>query len=156
MKCSRFSVLLGLIVFFGVVANAWAERPYALVYTYFNASGQIVGAETAYCDGTTYHGGTLNTAYYIYASTPCTLPCNPNGYGDYAARGVRAAGSSGPCTNPYTPPSQSIVPGTGVINYALPGAETIQQACRIAQCLGTGVMPNNLNYGFPFYPGGQL
>ncbi|RUL78363.1 DUF6289 family protein [Dyella choica] len=143
MKFFSFRVLLGLIVFLGVAANAWAVRPYALAYTYFDASGRIVGAQTAYCDGSAYHGGTLNTAYYIYASTPCTLPCQPGGY------------DGGSCGGPYTPPSQSIVPGTGVVNYALPGAETIQQACQVAQCLGGSVMPNNWNYGFPWYPGFQ-
>jgi hypothetical protein len=143
MKYFAIKTVLGLLLFVGFISAANALTPFSHVYTYYNAAGSIVGEEVLFCQGQSYYAGTLNTPNYVFAEAPCTLPCQPVGY------------AGGSCGGPYTPKVPAIVPGTGVVQYVLPGAETITQACATpgTQCLGNGEQPNEPNFGFTWYPG---
>lgn len=136
-KIAIKSLLVILVLACGMV-TANATTPYAHAYTYFNSSGQVVGGEVLFCNGGSYHTGTLNTQYGVFAEASCTLPCKPSGY------------LGGPCGGPYKMPVDSIVPGTGVVQYVLPGIMTIDDAClnEHAQCLSGGAQPTLPNYGF--------
>lgn len=137
MKHIVSKFVLSLLLFVGALSAANALTPYSHAYTYYNAAGSIVGGEILQCQGQSFYSGTLNTGNYVFAQASCTLPCQPGGF------------VGGSCGSPYNPKVPSIVPGTGVVQYILPGAMTITQACAIpgTQCLPTGAQPTQPNFG---------
>lgn len=103
-------------------ANALAFNPYTNGVVYFDENGQVVGQQVLTCEGRQWHGGNIHTAYHVSTHALCGWPCPPPG------------NQTQPDHCPQ--PSNSIVPGTLVIQYVLPSFETIQQACSLmdGQC----------------------
>ena len=119
MKSLMYKLALGVLIA-GIATSAYAQRPYSGVVTYFDATGAIIGVDVVFCTNSGEHAGVQTSPYYIYAEASC--------------------GASFPVN--------SIVPGTGVGTFSLPGAETISTACQQAgvQCLSPGQQPATPNY----------
>jgi hypothetical protein len=119
MKFVMRNLLIGLAVF-GVATSAYALRPYSGAVTYFDSTGAIIGVDIVNCTNEGWHAGVQNSTYFIYAQGACS------------GAGVNS----------------TLLPGTGVIGYNLPGGETIEQGCTTAnvQCLGGHLQPGTFNY----------
>lgn len=108
--------LLGIMTL-GAITPAQAATSYTRSLKYFSESGQVVGQQIIYCNNVTKRGGNINTAYHITEVNVCT---------------------------PAAPAPTVIVPGTQVTAYTLPAFLTISAACGLAQCISSGMYPDEM------------
>jgi hypothetical protein len=96
-------------------ASAQAAVAQAHGYTFFDENGQVVGQTIMLCTNQGGSYGNVHTAYHVTEYSSCNSPGAP--------------------THP-----ESIVPGTHVTAYTLPGFMTIQDACRNMHCSDEGTI----------------
>jgi hypothetical protein len=113
MKSFVAKVALGASLALAAV-SAQANVAQAHSYTFFDENGTVVGQTIILCTNASGSYGNVHTAYSITQYSPCSTETQQH--------------------------PASIVPGTHVTAYTLPGFLTIQQACMWAHCDDSGVL----------------
>ena len=112
------SLAVGAIIAMASSGVALAGRADSISTVYFDSYGTMVGQQMGFCDGSPNYEarGNIHTAFHVTTSGPCTFCSGPGQPG--------GPGGRGPCPKP-----NYIDPPKTVVNYTLPAAVTLDEAC---------------------------